>query len=155
MRRYIDLVEGRLDELFNTPVRLHWENHDDGDIYATCTIGGYHYNHAFMSIGTETDDVWEWVFEVDLNHGRGRKLTGWDSYGIHNTGNAAQVFAAAIQALREFIAKYVPGRIVFSADEESRRKLYGTLVRRLGSQLPNGYTADRISSGEWQISRDD
>lgn len=57
------------------------------------------------------------------------------SYAITGGGNAKVIFASVIQACKDFVEIYKPDRLFFTADEESRARMYDTLTKRVAKQV--------------------
>lgn len=55
---------------------------------------------------------------------------------ITNTGDAFAVLATVIAVIQQYIKKYRPTQIEFTAEEPSRAKLYSALSKRLASIMP-------------------
>ena len=54
-----------------------------------------------------------------------------DEFGVTGRGDAGAIFATVYSAIKDYIAKNQPDFITFSADEPSRKKLYGRMVTRM------------------------
>lgn len=83
-----------------------------------------------------------WIVEFE------RKAGGQDynsRYGITDTGNTALVFAHSKNCLDYFINKYKPEQFLFSAKEDSRKKLYTTFLNRMAREY--NYDIDHDSDG--------
>lgn len=125
--RYKDLME-----LFDSRVPYQWTLESDVVWRARFSVGGYDYKAKFKS---DHDTVfgpgWDFVFEIDLHRGSGKELSGVQSVGILNTGNAAQVFACVLRIVDEFITRKSPEYLAFSAEESNRKSLYRRMVNSL------------------------
>jgi hypothetical protein len=150
-REFLNLNKN-LNELFDTTIPIKWMQYGSAHTrIASFVVDGFRYHSIFSLIGTYR---YEWVFELDFNYKKAKHIDATDSLGIIGTGNASIVFSAALATLIAFIKKQSPYEIEFSAEEDSRKKLYDTMVRRLAGKLPKGYKIEPITYGSWVIKKD-
>lgn len=84
--------------------------------------------YAINFFETDSDDSYEVIF-VQRNDGNIR-------VSITNTGESFIVFSTIIAIIEEFIQKYKPNKLKFSAktNEPSRLKLYKALLNKFANQ---------------------
>jgi len=58
-----------------------------------------------------------------------------ESFAITGGGNANVIFATVIQACKDFVEMYKPDRLFFTADEQSRARMYDTITKRVAKQV--------------------
>ena len=58
-----------------------------------------------------------------------------ESFAITGGGNANVIFATAIQACKDFVEMYKPDRLFFTAEEQSRARMYDTIAKRVAKQV--------------------
>lgn len=81
-----------------------------------------------------------YIFEFSINR----------EYGITNTGNAIKIFTTIVTITLDFLNKAKPNVLVFSAKEQSRKKLYARMADRLTSK---GY--DNVSAQATAYAKDE
>ena len=143
-----------LAETLGTPAPWHWVRTTSYLYEAGWTVGNYRYvlklhhvsaiDGADSAITTRVGPLrGEWSayfsqvvpaeedpFEPD---DESERVRGDDfRYNITRTGHAFTVFATLIAILKDFVRQVEPSRLVFTAYEDSRKKLY----RRLCQMLP-------------------
>ena len=137
-------------EAFDQPYYLHWEHSNDGDVRAVAELPadeGY-YNEGLLHIVFEPhrdnkDGSVAW--EVEFWRNEYQDITG--------EGDQFRVFATVLQAINEFVAKYKPINLSFTATKKvepwqksmSRANLYDRLVQRYARA--SGYRAFRADTG--------
>ena len=89
-------------------------------------IGGIPYIFA----ANKEKDIWNIVFYAKIN--------GKNKVNVTNTGNPAQVFAAALKSINIFLNKVKPDRFAFTAKEVSRQRLYDRISNATDRYMP-GY----------------
>ena len=57
------------------------------------------------------------------------------SYAITGGGNMKVIFASVIQACKDFVEIYKPDRLFFTAEEQSRARMYDTITKRVAKQV--------------------
>jgi hypothetical protein len=121
-----------LRELFDTSSEFEWTSSSSGKWVGEFSVSGYGYRVLFSREEDFTLGVgWDFSFEMDFGSGRGVELSGEDSVGVLGTGNASLVFGSVLRVLGDFIHRVKPEYLAFSAQEESRRKLYRRMVNSL------------------------
>jgi len=147
------VAEGSLDEAFDTPLPITWEKGMHGDVDALAKLpDGSNLSIMFNKQDNIKPDDKTWMVEFYRNNSQ--EVTG--------EGDAQKVFSTVLVAIQQFITKYKPLKIYFSASKEvepgqnseSRSKLYDRLVLRYANSL--GYKffrADNGSSVMYQLSR--
>jgi hypothetical protein len=137
-------------EALDRPYYLHWEHSTDGDVRAVAELPadeGY-YNEGLLHIIFEPhrdnkDGSVAW--EVEFWRNEYQDITG--------EGDQFRVFATVLQAINEFVAKYKPINLSFTATKKvepwqksmSRANLYDRLVQRYARA--SGYRAFRADAG--------
>mgnify|MGYP007044124281 FL=1 len=120
-----------LDESLDSAVPWRWTNKDQYTYIATFRVKDATYTVLI-------DDVsggWELTFK--LSHLSGGK-PGHDPYGVTGSGGEYAVFSTVIDIIKAFIREIQPMKIIFSAKEASRKRLYKTLLALVPRQVP-GY----------------
>lgn len=151
-----------IDEAFDTPLPITWEKGMHGDIDALAKLpDGTNLNIMFNKQDNIKPDDKTWMVEFYRNNSQ--EVTG--------EGDAQKVFSTVLTAIQQFITKYKPLKIYFSASKEmdptisygpddivpnpeSRAKLYDRMVLRYAKSW--GYKffrADNGSSVVYQLSR--
>ena len=143
VRSAISAETHHINEVFNQPYKLTWEKSDHGDVdaYAKMEDGKYvsiMFNHGYND---DNEEAWS----VEFFRDNSQEITG--------DGNAMRVFATVLFAIKTFIKKYKPARIIFSASKEveqgqnsqSRANLYDSMVQRYARSW--GYRAFRAEAG--------
>jgi len=151
-----------IDEGFDQPYPIKWEKGDHGDIDALAKLpDGTNLSIMFNKQDNIKPDDKTWMVEFYRNNSQ--EVTG--------EGDAQKVFATVLTAIQQFITKYKPLKIYFSASKlldpsinygpddvvpnpESRAKLYDRLVQRYAKAW--GYRAfrgDTHASVMYELSR--
>jgi len=93
--------------------------------------------------GDRGQDIWEMSFaEMQPTHAGMKKGT----YQLTKSGGEFEVFATWRKFMEEFLQRYHPGKIVFTADKDhSRADLYAKLLKRFN--MP-GYKVNREEFGK-------
>lgn len=135
----------QLYELFQANTNLRWTNDGDG-VDATVQLPDRTYLKLMFRLTSDTGSDWEFVF-MRARSGNMSDIRG-DKTGM---GGEFNLFGIVVSAVRQFISKYKPQVLSFSAtseeDEErpeSRAKLYSSLLNRF--QDPN-YTVQQNRYG--------
>ena len=137
-RMYID--EKGVAEAFDQPYNLKWEKGDHGNDHDALVLLP---DGTYLTIMFNEDD--EDQYSVEFWRGHSQSVTG--------EGDSQRIFSTVLAAIAEFIKKYHPRSLAFTAAKEdeseettnSRTKLYDRLVQRYASGL--GYRVDRWESG--------
>jgi hypothetical protein len=151
-----------IDEAFDTPLPITWEKGMHGDVDALAKLpDGSNLSIMFNKQDNIKPDDKTWMVEFYRNNSQ--EVTG--------EGDAQKVFSTVLVAIQQFIKKYKPLKIYFSASKEmdpginygpddvvpnpeSRAKLYDRMVLRYAKSW--GYKffrADNGSSVVYQLSR--
>jgi len=145
-------VRDEVNEAFDQPYRLKWEQGDHGDIDAYAKLDDGNYLSIMFNKGYNQDKEEAWNVEFFRNNSQ--EVTG--------EGDAQRVFATVLSAIQKFIKKYKPNKVIFSASKEvepgqnaqSRARLYDSLVQRYSKAW--GYRAFRADTGNkviYELSR--
>lgn len=136
-------------EAFDQPYSIKWEEGDDIEaVDALATLGDGTYLSIMFNkeFGDYGDDLGDWAIEFHRNN----------SQEVSGEGDAQRVFATVLEAIRQFVKKYKPNTVTFSASKEpepdmvrpgananpeSRAKLYNRLVDRYAGAM--GYSAQQ------------
>lgn len=132
-----------VNEAFDQPYRLKWEEGDYGDVDAYAKMDDGNYLSIMFNKGYNRDNEEAWNVEFFRNNSQ--EVTG--------EGDAQRVFATVLSAIQKFIKKYKPNRVIFSASKEveqgqnaqSRARLYDSLVQRYARAW--GFRAFRAENG--------
>jgi pyrimidine deaminase RibD-like protein len=150
-----------INEGFDQPYPVKWEKGEHGDVDALATLN----DGTYLSImfnnqqGTEGEEV----VQVEFYRNNSQEVTG--------EGDAMRIFATVLTAIQQYIKKYKPAKLSFSASKqidptvyyepgqpqpnpESRAKLYDRLVQRYSKAW--GYRAFRADNGDlviYELSR--
>ena len=151
-----------VDEAFDTPLPITWEKGMHGDIDALAKLpDGTNLSIMFNKQDNIKPDDKTWMVEFYRNNSQ--EVTG--------EGDAQKVFSTVLTAIQQFIKKYKPLKIYFSASKEmdptisygpddivpnpeSRAKLYDRMVLRYAKSW--GYKFFRADNGDlviYQLSR--
>jgi hypothetical protein len=141
-----------LTEAFDQPYRLKWEAGDYGDIDALAKLDDG--SPLSIMFNKQQGDEGEEVVQVEFYRNNSQEVTG--------EGDAMRVFATVLTAIQQYVKKYKPARLSFSArkeveqgqNPESRSKLYDRLVQRHSKAW--GYRAFRADNGDlviYELSR--
>ena len=151
-----------IDEGFDQPYPITWEKGYHGDVDALAKLpDGTYLSIMFNKQDNVKPDDKIWMVEFHRNNSQ--EVTG--------EGDAQKVFATVLSAIQQFIVKYKPLKIYFSASKEpapmrlsspagakanpeSRAKLYDRLVLRYAKSW--GYKFFRADNGSdvmYQFSR--
>ena len=151
-----------VSEGFDQPYPITWEKGMHGDVDASAKLpDGTYLSIMFNKLDNIKPDDKTWMVEFYRNNSQ--EVTG--------EGDAQKVFATVLTAIQQFIVKYKPLKIYFSASKlldpsinygpddvvpnpESRAKLYDRLVQRYAKAW--GYRAfrgDTHASVMYELSR--
>ena len=151
-----------VDEAFDTPLPITWEKGMHGDVDALAKLpDGSNLSIMFNKQDNIKPDDKTWMVEFYRNNSQ--EVTG--------EGDAQKVFSTVLVAIQQFITKYKPLKIYFSASKlldpsinygpddvvpnpESRAKLYDRMVLRYAKSW--GYKFFRADNGDlvmYQLSR--
>jgi hypothetical protein len=150
-----------VNEGFDQPYPVKWEKGEYGDVDALATLS----DGTYLSImfNNQQGGEGEEVVQVEFYRNNSQEVTG--------EGDAMRIFATVLTAIQQYIKKYKPSKLSFSASKqidptvyyepgqpqpnpESRAKLYDRLVQRYAKAW--GYRAFRADTGDlviYELSR--
>jgi hypothetical protein len=136
-----------VNEGFDQPYPLTWEKSEYGDVDALAKLPDG--SPLSIMFNNQQDDEGEEVVQVEFYRNNSQEVTG--------EGDAMRVFATVLTAIQQYVKKYKPVRLTFSArkeveqgqNPESRAKLYDRLVQRYSKAW--GYRAFRADNGDLVI----
>lgn len=156
-----DLEQQDLAEAFDQPYPSKWEKSDYGDVDVLAKLpdGG----PLSIMFNKQQDSDGEEIIQVEFYRNNSQDVTG--------EGDAQRVFSTVLNAIQQYVKKYKPARLSFSASKnvdptiyyepgqpqpnpESRAKLYDRLVQRYAKAW--GYRAFRADNGDlviYELSR--
>lgn len=139
-------------EAFDQPYKLKWEKGDHGDVDAIAQLN----DGTYLSImfNEEYSDWGDEEIHVEFHRNNSQEVTG--------EGDAQRVFATVLTAIQQYIKKYKPANLTFSASKEvepgqnsqSRAKLYDRMVQRYANAW--GYNTSHTDRGdkvEYELTR--
>lgn len=138
-----------VNEAFDQPYPLKWESSDYGDVDALAKLP----DGSSLSImfNKQQDNDGDDILQVEFYRNNSQEVTG--------EGDAQRIFATVLTAIQQYIKKYKPLRLTFSASKdnwakqqqnsESRASLYDRLVQRYSKSW--GYRAFRADNGDLVI----
>ena len=152
---YVAVAQGQqgVAESLDQPYSIDWEDNPNDDswrrdpdypteVYAHATLDdGTPLHIFFVKLNIEdVRDNGDWDIEFSRNH----------NHEVTGEGDEKRIFATVLVAIQQFVKKYKPNSITFSANTrpppgpastrvnpQSRAKLYNTMVQRYAS--PAGY----------------
>ena len=128
-----------LQELFNPKLAIDLEWAEGSDYvaargYVTVTnpdgFGGEYGNEEEVELEIEFGEYphpQRKEYEVQFKVG--------ESFAITGGGNTSVIFASVIQACKDFVEMYKPDRLFFTADEQSRARMYDTITKRVAKEV--------------------
>ena len=143
-----------LNELFDQQVGLTWNKKSIDTWEANFEIDGKKYKVSMVRdmISPRFYMPWEVTFCLLKDFPEQGKC----SHEITGTGNAPQVFATVLSAIREWMNEVLPVSFMLSAAEKSRSSLYKRMISKM---MPKSYDVDvhhTSSTGTtFEISRKD
>jgi hypothetical protein len=120
----------KITELFDQPVAYKWTTQAPHDRYvAKFDIEGAEYMVSAHWFPYEDDNTGNDLDGYDFNFCRmeGKKCRS----DLTNTGHEHVIFATVVAVFRDLTTKVRIDRIAFSAEEESRKRLYQHMIKRL------------------------
>ena len=134
----------RVWEAFDNPYKTKTEKSDYGDVDMLAKLPDG--TNLSIMFNHEGDNEWQ----VEFYRDNSQEVTG--------QGDAQRIFATVLAAIQEFVKKYQPDVLKFSAeksnDSDSRSSLYDRLVSRFAQQLGyNDYSEEYMSSTMYELSR--
>lgn len=143
-----------VNEAFDQPYKLTWTKGDYGDTDAVAKLPDG--TNLLIMFDKQQGDEGEEAVQVEFYRNNSQEVT--------SEGDAQKVFATVLTAIHEYVKKYKPLRLTFSASKdnwakqqqnsESRAKLYDRLVQRYSRAW--GYRAFRADRGDlviYELSR--
>lgn len=139
-------------EAFDQPYPLTWEKSEYGDVDALAKLPDG--TNLSIMFNKQQDDDGDDILQVEFYRNDSQEVTG--------EGDAQKIFATVLTAIQQYVKKYKPLRLTFSASKEveqgqnaqSRARLYDRLVQRYAKAL--GYRAFRADNGNvviYELSR--
>ena len=129
------LVDVFLAETFDSKFDTHVENDlsVDSEKYTFCAyVGGVMYNCTFYKVK-------QGFYEIEFRPSSG-------GYGITRSGNSFGVFSWVVSAIKKFITeKPEVIKLIFSAVEPSRQKLYDRMIKNIASGIGWKLTFSQVS----------
>jgi len=132
-----------VNEAFDQPYKLKWYPGDWDEVtaYADMPDG----DDLTIMFNNDENEEGEEAWSVEFYRNDSQEVTG--------EGDAQRIFATVLVAIKTFIKKYKPNRLIFSASKEvgpgqksqSRANLYDRLVQRYAKAM--GYRAFRADAG--------
>lgn len=132
-----------VNEAFDQPYKLKWYPGDWDEVtaYADMPDG----DDLTIMFNNDENEEGEEAWSVEFYRNDSQEVTG--------EGDAQRIFATVLVAIKTFIKKYKPNRLIFSASKEvgpgqksqSRANLYDRLVQRYARTM--GYRAFRADAG--------
>jgi len=121
-------VANSLNELFdNGAAKWGWSYRGSEEVEASFGVEDVEYKFYAYTVPKVGPGVWDVEFRISTPDYKGTR------FGVANTGNSAIVMSTIVSILKAFLQEYEGKvtKLIFSAKEDSRRKLYARMVRRL------------------------
>lgn len=116
--------EEQIEETFNSTVDYHWRELSPRIGEAVFKVGKVPYQFTFQRL-TSAEVI---TVAFGLLNPKGKQ----SPYGVTGTGNQQQVFGTVVAIMRDILDKFpTTAKIVFSAAEENRQKLYARMAKTL------------------------
>jgi hypothetical protein len=145
-----------VNETFDQPFPFTWEKSEYGDVDALAKLPDG--SPLSIMFNKQQGDEGEEVVQVEFYRNNSQEVTG--------EGDAMRIFSTVLTAIQQYVKKYEPARLSFSASKqidptvyyepdqpqpnpESRAKLYDRLVQRYARAW--GYRAFRADNGDLVI----
>ena len=126
-----DLV---LNELFDDKLKYEWTRQMSGfwsaDFYLMTKLGNTKVTVDIMMVAEP--GLWDVAFSSSA------KGHEYGSYGIINSGKAYTIFATIMEIINDWIKQMNPEMLMFTAEGNSRIKLYERMIKKY---LPAGWTS--------------
>lgn len=118
----------KLLELFTDPYKLNWTEHNEDEIHATFTTD----QDTEVTVAFDRMGLNLWNISFDAAYWDHKNKVHVKTFLKTGQGDAPRIFATVIAATQEFVNKYKPKYLWFTAshDEPSRIKLYNTMAKR-------------------------
>lgn len=122
-----------LREGFDHPLPYTWASQSWNRSTAEFQAGELTYRVVFMHSDTLSNDrdLYACEFHAEVN--------GKKTVDVVGTGLAFSVLATVTAIMLDFLQTQKPDALAFTAEGESRIRLYRTLMRKLAGRLPAGY----------------
>ena len=143
-----------VNEAFDQPYPIKWEKSEYGDVDALAKLDDG--TNLSIMFNKQQDNDGEELLQVEFYRNNSQEVTG--------EGDAQRIFATVLTAIQQYIKKYKPIRLTFSASKdnwakqqqnsESRASLYDRFVQRYSKAW--GYRAFRADNGDlviYELSR--
>lgn len=134
-----------LQELFDkAAVAWHWTDKTDEAALARFKVDKIEYEFVASVEDEEQDKYWNIEF---------RAVEGPNKFGLTGTGNSQKVMATVVAIMKDFIKLYDDKitTITFSAKEDSRRALYGKMIKKLIPDWPLSTGEDKHTGLEFTL----
>lgn len=134
--RYQEIVENRIDELFQNTIPYNWTVKSDKYWEATFDVEGTRYlitatrEDDYINDADEDVPYWELSFGLQSDGFSGTRVIG-------TNGNELAIFATVLAGFKEILVACKPDIIGISASKENsnRFKLYQHLAKRMSPEL--------------------
>jgi hypothetical protein len=145
MRQYIDIVEGRIDELFDS-TGIEWTD----NTHAEFNVGGEHYLAHFKQ-DSGGSHYYEFAFGADRPKAAFSRTDNIGTVG----SEGPKVFGKALDCLETFILKNKPNGVEFIGKSDTKRDvLYSRMAQVLGKRLAKlGYTLSKREARGFNVDR--
>lgn len=138
---YLKLKNQTLDEALDSQP-YPYEQVENSRIQAKYTFNTDRGLTYFVGIGRGSDEkiihISFWLHQPEQ---RGLNRMNME---IANTGDARKVFATVIDIVKKYVNEHKPNRIIFTASEDSRIRLYDAFVKRLDRELPGYISTPKV-----------
>ncbi len=132
-----------MTEVFDKPMPFKWEAKTNQLWSANFDIEGKLYKVIIrkkpLEVVTARNtvnkiDIWETVFMAYVD---APSAIGWTTMDT-DTGNSIKVFSTVFGVMKDFLSKHKDEPFVFVTHEESRKRLYGKMAKKIIKLLPSG-----------------
>ena len=100
----------------------------------------YDGSHHTYAMPEDTDGMYDVAF-----------TSGQFAFGVTGGGNAFKVFGVVVSIIQHYMDKFNAKGVIFSADEDSRIKLYNRMTKILSSKY--GYHVQKVDSRVWAVTK--
>ena len=135
MRQFIDIVDGRIDELFPSKFRVNWIQQSRRRWVARFLIRKCAFHVTFERGRT---GAWHVAMDYDfdsLNDKDADSVLLNDEPLAKHQKKSGEIFGRTVAAVKDFIRQTHPHRIAFNPKTASHGKLYRALIRRFETEL--------------------
>ena len=137
----------KLNELMNTKVDYEVVKARGGVFHTQAEIGGRTIDFAAIE---EMDGEWEISFGEKNGNGK-------TSYGLTGSGAAPEVLAMVKNSMLEFVERYQPEKMYFTADKENdkdnRARVYERMIKRFNIPSYKYSTYDSGNSTRFSLDK--